>query len=63
MKIVPIVVAVLFFIIAGLYGAGLVQFGTHTAGPHIKHAVLFGGLGVLALVWARFQSNQSTPAR
>ena len=59
MKFVPIGIAVLLFLIAGLYGAGLIHLGAHTPGPHLKHAILFAGLGVLALVWARFQSNQS----
>jgi hypothetical protein len=63
MKFIPIAVAVVFFLIAGLYGAGLIQIGAHTPGPHIKHAVLFAGLGVLALVWARFQSNQTGATR
>jgi hypothetical protein len=63
MKIIPIVLAVIFFAVAGLYGAGLLQLGTHTPGPHIKHAVLFAGLGVLSLVWLRFQSNESGATR
>ncbi len=26
-------------------------------GVHVKHAVLFGGLALLSLVWARFAAN------
>jgi hypothetical protein len=59
MKVLPIVVAVACFAVAGLYGAGILQIGAHTPGPHMKHAILFGILGLLSLVWMRFQSNQS----
>jgi hypothetical protein len=63
MKFLPIAVAVVAFVIAGLYGAGLLQLGAHTPGPHFKHAAVFAVLGVLALVWLRFQSNESGASR
>jgi hypothetical protein len=49
--------AVVFFIIAILYATGTLQYGAHEPGPHAKHAVLFALLGVLSLVWMRFQTS------
>ncbi len=63
MKIVLIVVAVACFAIAGLYAAGVLQFGAHSLGPHFKHAAAFAILGVVALVGLRFQSSESGTAR
>jgi hypothetical protein len=57
MKILAIVLAVAFFAVAVLYWIGI--FG----GPHVKHGILFAGLGVLALIWLRFQSASPTRAR
>jgi hypothetical protein len=28
-------------------------------GVHVKHGLLFGGLALLSLVWARFKSNSA----
>jgi len=55
MKIVSIALAVVFFIVAALYATGALQLGAHGGGPHIKHAILFVILGILSLVWMRFQ--------
>ena len=62
MKPLALALAVIFFIIAILYGTGVLQYGahetaSHPGGPHLKHAVLFAILGVLSLVWMRFQST------
>jgi hypothetical protein len=57
MKIVALVLAIAFFAVAVLYWTGI--FG----GVHVKHGVLFAGLGVLALIWLRFQSGSPTRAR
>lgn len=62
MKAVAIGLAVVFFVLAALYGAGVLQFGAHEPGPHIKHAVLFGILGILSLVWLRFAGGNTTDA-
>lgn len=63
MKALALVLAVVFFIIAILYAAGVLQlFVSHQHGRHISHAVLFAVLGVLSLIWMRFQ-NQSSNAR
>ncbi|MGH7660198.1 MAG: hypothetical protein ACRENA_04680 [Vulcanimicrobiaceae bacterium] len=62
MKALSIVLAIAFFALAGLYWTGAVQFGVHEAsGPHHKHAVLFAALGILSLIWFRFQT--SSPSR
>jgi hypothetical protein len=57
MKILAIVLAVAFFAVAVCYWVGI--FGT----VHVKHGILFAGLGVLALIWLRFQSASPTRAR
>jgi len=54
MKVVAFLLAVVFFVVAVLYVAGLMQFGAATPGRHVKHAVLFAILGALSLVWMRF---------
>ncbi len=58
-KALALALAALFFVIAILYGTGLLQVGAHEAGPHLKHAVLFALLGALSLVWVRFQTKSS----
>ena len=62
MKSLAVILAVAFFVIAILYWTGTLQIGAHESGPHHKHAVLFAVLGILALIWYRFQSAAS-PSR
>jgi hypothetical protein len=62
MKSLAVILAVVFFAIAILYWTGTLQIGAHEGGPHHKHAVLFAVLGILALIWYRFQSTAS-PSR
>ena len=57
MKLLSIALAAAFFVIAALYATGSLQIGTHEAGPHVKHAILFVILGVLSLLWLRFQTS------
>jgi hypothetical protein len=57
MKILAIVLALAFFVVAVLYWVGV--FG----GVHVKHGILFAALGVLALIWLRFQSATASRAR
>ncbi|GAC1306161.1 MAG: hypothetical protein NVS2B3_13380 [Vulcanimicrobiaceae bacterium] len=59
MKILAIAIAVVCFVVAALYATGTLQLGAHEAGRHVKHAILFTVLGILALVWMRFQSGQT----
>jgi hypothetical protein len=61
MKVAPLVVvmiaaAVIFAVLAVLYGIGAIGLFTSTGGhePHIKHAVVLAGLAVLSLVGANF---------
>lgn len=51
MRILALALALVFFVVAVLYWIGL--FG----GVHVKHGILFAGLGVLSLIWLRFQSQ------
>jgi ABC-type transport system involved in multi-copper enzyme maturation permease subunit len=60
-KILALALAVVFFIIAVLYLIGILQVGASHPGPHVSHGILFLVLGILSLVWVRFQSNASTP--
>jgi hypothetical protein len=50
MRILALALAVIFFVVAVAYWAGM--FG----GVHVKHGILFAALGVLSLIWLRFQS-------
>ncbi|MEO6991486.1 MAG: hypothetical protein ABI346_05385 [Candidatus Baltobacteraceae bacterium] len=56
MKALALVLAIAFFVVAVLYWLPNGPFG-----HHLKHGILFAILGILALVWMRFQS--SAPAR
>jgi Na+-driven multidrug efflux pump len=62
---VPLAVAMLCVVIAVFY---LIPGPTHPfvsddpTGSHIKHALLFFGLAVLSVVWARFARNAGRPA-
>ena len=63
MKALAIVLAIAFFVIAVLYWTGTLQIAVREPGPHHKHAVLFAGLGILSLIWYRFQTAPPTRAR
>jgi len=56
LKALALALAVIFFIVAILYLLGILQIGASHPGRHISHAVLFAVLGVLSLIWMRFQS-------
>jgi accessory gene regulator protein AgrB len=56
MKILAIVLAAALFVAAVVY---LLPGGP--LGFHVKHAVLCVVLGLLALVWLRFQTKGATP--
>ena len=63
MRILAVLVALACFTLAVLYWIGAVQWFASHPGPHHGHAALFGGLGVLALIWLRFQSGKrATPS-
>jgi hypothetical protein len=63
MKALSLLLAIAFFVLAVLYWIGMLQIATHEPGPHHKHAVLFAGLGILCLIWFRFQSASPSRAR
>ena len=60
MKAFAVVLAIVFFVIALLYLLGLLQLGTSHPGRHVSHAALFAVLGVLSLVWMRFQTGTAS---
>jgi hypothetical protein len=52
---VLMVIALVFVVMAVLYAVGGLQIFTSSGqGTHLRHAILFGGLGVVALVVASF---------
>jgi hypothetical protein len=49
------VLGIVFLIVAALYALGMLQiFTSTTSGPHYKHTILFGVLGVASFVAANF---------
>jgi hypothetical protein len=54
LKVLPLGLAVVFFVVAALYLFGILSIGASPAHHHVKHAALFAILGVLSLVWMRF---------
>jgi ABC-type transport system involved in multi-copper enzyme maturation permease subunit len=62
-KALALALAAIFFIIAFLYLFGILQIGTSHPGRHVSHFVLFAVLGILSLVWIRFQSNSAASLR
>jgi len=52
--------ALVFFVVGILYWIGTLQIGASRPGHHHVHAIFFFVLGILALVWMRFQSGAST---
>ena len=65
MKVLGILLAILFFVLAILTATGAAHFapvlglnGVH----HVKHTILYAVLGVLSLLWVRFTAaGQETP--
>ena len=63
MKIAAIILAIVFFVVGLGYAMGWLQFMVSSAeagGHHVKHAILFWVLALLALIWYRFQSAPQT---
>ena len=58
MKALALIVAIICFIVAVVY---LLPAGP--LGHHVKHAIIFAVLGVLALVWMRFAGASRAGAR
>ena len=56
MKALALLIALGCFVLAGLYWTGALQFGASRPGPHHTHAIVLVVVGLLALVWLRFQS-------
>jgi uncharacterized membrane protein len=58
--VLPLAIAVICVLVAVFY---LIPGPTHPfvtddpTGPHIKHTLLFFGLAVLSVIWARFAAN------
>jgi hypothetical protein len=56
MKVLAVVGALVCFVLAVLYWTGSLQLGSSHPGAHHLHAVVLAVIGILALVWLRFQS-------
>ena len=57
-----VVLAVVFFVVATLYGIGVLQFmvSDSHATHHYTHMILFGVLGVASLIGANFARVKRT---
>jgi hypothetical protein len=58
--VLPIVLAIIFLALMAFYlvpGINHPLVSANPLGMHAKHAILFGGLAVLSLLWARFATN------
>jgi hypothetical protein len=56
----PVALAIVFLILMVFYlvpGISHPLVSDDPMGSHAKHAILFAGLAVLSLVWARFTAN------
>ena len=56
MKFLALLIALVCLVAAVLYWTGALQLGTAHPGPHHTHAIVAAIIGILALVWLRFQS-------
>jgi hypothetical protein len=61
MRALAVVVALVCFALAVAYWSGTLQIGATHPGPHHTHAIVLAIVGVLALVWLRFQSGAARP--
>ncbi len=59
MKLLALLVALVCFVAAVMYWTGSLQLGAGHGGPHHTHAILFAVLGLLSLVWFRFQGGRA----
>jgi nitrogen fixation-related uncharacterized protein len=59
MRVVAVALAAVCFVLAAFYWTGKLQIGATHLGPHHTHAIVLALVGVLALVWLRFQSGAS----
>lgn len=60
MKALAIVLAIVFFVLGLLYGMGTINFFTKSGtehSHHMTHLVVCWVLGLLCLIWYRFQSS------
>jgi hypothetical protein len=56
MTLLLIAAAIVSAVLAVLYGIGAISFFTSEGGhiPHLKHALLFGGVAVICLIGVNF---------
>jgi hypothetical protein len=57
MKALALLLAIACFVVAIVYWLPNGPFG-----HHVKHGIVFAVLGVLALIWLRFQTSGSSTA-
>ena len=58
----PIALAIIFILLMIFYlipGISHPLVSDNPFSPHAKHAILFAGLAVLSLIWARFATNSA----
>jgi len=54
------ILALVFIVVAALYGLGVLQILTSTtSGPHLKHAILFAVLAIASLIAANFTRERA----
>jgi hypothetical protein len=61
-KALALLLAVVFFVLGGLYGLGKINWFTYSGAAHATHTshlVILWVLALLCLIWARFQSAPS----
>ena len=59
---IPVALAIVFLILMVFYlvpGISHPLVSDNPLGSHAKHAILFGALAALSLVWARFTANSA----
>ena len=60
--VLPIIMAIVFLLLMVFYLVPGINHPLVSANPlasHAKHAILFAGLAVFSLIWARFMSNST----
>jgi hypothetical protein len=62
LSVALVVLAIVFFVVAGLYAVGVLQFmvSDPTASHHYTHAILFVVLAIASLIGANFARSKGS---